>query len=236
MALIDTLKSEVEIILDITWNERSGNVLPDTDDVILKDGAVKVEATFLYADLAGSSILAKKCPWETTAKIIRAYLDISVRLIRAHGGEIKSFDGDRVMGVFKGDAPNTSAVNCARKIDWMVENVINPRAKDKFKSIKNNNIEIRHCVGIDTSEARAVRSGIRNNNDLIWIGKAPSFAAKLSDIRNHPYSVYISEACYKKLGKSAKESGEVEDIWENRNYTVSEETHSIYRTKYTLKP
>ena len=186
MALIDTLTSEVESILDISWDERSGNVIPETDDIALKNGAVKIDATFLYADLAGSSILAKKCPWQTTAKIIRAYLDVSVRLIRAHNGEIRSFDGDRVMGIFKGETSNNSAVNCARKIDWMVEKVINSKAETNFKSIKDNNIKIKHCVGIDTSEARAVRSGIRNNNDLIWIGKAPSFAAKLSDIREYP--------------------------------------------------
>jgi len=236
MALVDTLTSEVETILGIEWDERSGNVVPETDDIALKNGAVKIEATFLYADLAGSSILAKKCPWQTTAKIIRAYLDISVRLIRAHNGEIRSFDGDRVMGIFKGSMPNTSAVYCAREIDWMVENVINPKAEAKFKSIKDNNLKIRHCVGIDTSEARAVRSGIRNNNDLIWIGKAPSFAAKLSDIREYPYSVYISNECYTKLGDSAKREGTVDNIWENRSYTLSGETYSIYRTKYMLKP
>lgn len=235
MALVDTLTSEVETILEIKWDERSGNVIPETDDVALKNGSVKIEATFLYADLAGSSILAKKCPWQTTAKIIRAYLDISVRLIRAHNGEIRSFDGDRVMGIFKGNTPNTSAVNCAREIDWIVEKVINPKAEAKFKSIKDNNIKIRHSVGIDTSEARAVRSGIRNNNDLIWVGKAPSFAAKLSDIREYPYSIYISKECYNKLADSAKKDG-TNNIWENRSYTLSGETYSIYRTKYMLKP
>ena len=236
MALIDILTSEVDSILDIDWDERSGNIVPDTNDVTLKNGAVKVEATFLYADLAGSSILAKKCPWKTTAKIIRAYLDVSVRLIRAYNGEVRSFDGDRVMGIFKGDTPNTSAANCAREIDWMVEKVINPKVEARFKSIKDNNIKIKHCVGIDTSESRAVRSGIRNNNDLIWIGKAPSFAAKLSDIREYPYSVYISNECYNKLADTAKKDGAVENIWEKRSYTLSDETYTIYRTKYVRKP
>lgn len=235
MALPETLSTEVENILEIKWDERSGNVIPDTNDIALKDGAVKIEATFLYADLAGSSVLAKKCPWETTAKIIRTYLDTAVRIIRHHGGEIRSFDGDRVMGIFKGDSPNTSAVNCARKIDWVVENLINPKAKAKFKSIQNNNIQIKHCVGIDASEVRAVRSGIRNNNDLIWIGKATGFAAKLSDIREYPYSVYISQDCYKKLADTAKKSGQ-EDIWFQRSFTLGDETYTVYRTKHTLKP
>lgn len=235
MAIIDTLTDEVDNILDISWDERSGNVIPDTGDVALKNGAVKIEATFLYADLAGSSVLAKLCPWQTTAKIIRSYLDTAVRLIRHHGGEIRSFDGDRVMGIFKGDTPNTSAANCARNIDWVVSNLINPKAKAKFKSIENNDIKIRHCVGIDTSEARAVRSGIRNNNDLIWIGKAPSFAAKLSDIRAYPYEVYISKESYNKLASSAKKDGD-KDVWSSTTVTIGDETHTVYRTSTTLKP
>jgi class 3 adenylate cyclase len=235
MAILETITDEVNNILSISWDERTGNVIPDTTDVALKNGAVKIKATFLYADLAGSSILAKKCPWETTAKIIRSYLDTAVRLIRYHGGEIRSFDGDRVMGIFKGNTPNTSAANCARNIDWVVTNLINPKAKEKFKSIRDNDIKIKHCVGIDTSEVRAVRSGIRNNNDLIWIGKAPSFAAKLSDIRDYPYEVYISRESFNKLASDAKKNG-TEDVWTSKIVTIGGENYTVYRTNTPLKP
>ncbi|HYF04131.1 MAG TPA: adenylate/guanylate cyclase domain-containing protein [Patescibacteria group bacterium] len=235
MALLDTLTSEVDTILNITWDERSGNVIPETTDVVLRNGAVKIEATFLYADLAGSSILAKLCPWEITAKIIRAYLDISVRLIRTHGGEIRSFDGDRVMGIFTGDSPNTSAANCARKIDWVVEKIINPKAKANFQSIRENDIQITHCIGIDKGEVRAVRSGIRNNNDLIWIGKAPSFAAKLSDIRDYPYCIYLSKESYNRLNDSAKKNGDL-NIWESKTVQISSDSYTAYRTKCILEP
>lgn len=37
--------------------------------------------------------------------------------------------------------------------------------KEKFPSIRDNDITIKHCIGIHFSEARAVRAGIRNNND-----------------------------------------------------------------------
>jgi len=233
MAFNDTITEEVEKILSISWEERSGNVIPETADVALKNGAVKIEATFLYADLAGSSILAKTCPWQTTAKIIRTYLDSAVRIIRHHGGEVRSFDGDRVMGIFKGETPNTSAANCARNIDWVVTNLINPKAKEKFKSIRDNDIKIKHCVGIDTSEARAVRSGVRNYNDLIWIGKAPAFAAKLSDIRDYPYEVYISKECYHRLPSSAKKNG-TEDVWVQTNVIIGGVNHTVYKSKTLL--
>lgn len=235
MSWVEVLSDEMETILSTKWDERDGNVVPETENIALKNGAVKIDATFLYADLAGSSKLARLCPWETTAKIIRAYLDCCVRSIKVHGGEIRSFDGDRVMGIFKGNSPNTSATKCAREIDWMVENTLNPKAEEKFKSVRNNNIRIRHCIGIDTGTAVAVRAGIRNNNDLIWIGRAPSFAAKLSDIRNYPYTVYITKAAYDKLPESAKKSG-IENIWEQSSVEFAGESQTIYRTKYMLTP
>ncbi len=235
MARLDDLTKTTEEILSTTWEVRDGNVIPETEDLALKNGAVKIEATFLYADLAGSSKLAQKCPWETTAKIIRAYLDICIRLIKIHGGVIRSFDGDRVMGIFKGSTPNTDATNCAREIDWMVENILNPKAKEKFKSIKDNDIKITHCVGVDTGIARAVRAVIRNSNDLIWIGEAPSFSAKLSDLREYPYTIYITKACYNKLPDTSKKNASG-DIWELRSFSFAGESKDVYRTQHFLKP
>ena len=51
----DFLADRVDTLFTTTFNERDGQVVPTTQDVALKDGAVKIEATFLYADLAGSA-------------------------------------------------------------------------------------------------------------------------------------------------------------------------------------
>jgi len=231
------LSDAVAEILATTWNERDGRVVPESETVSLADGAVKIDATFLYADLAGSSKLATFCPWQTTAKIIRAYLDVSTRLIRAWKGEIRSFDGDRVMGVFKDGYKNTNAANCAREIDWTVENVIGPQATAEFKSVRNNGIKLTHCVGIDTGVSRAVRAGIRNNNDLVWIGKAPSFAAKLSDVRKYPYSVYLSSRAFKNMTTEAKaETYNGVSIWDQSEFVFAGAKEAVYRTKSMKTP
>lgn len=229
------LEAQVEDILAIKWEGRDGLVIPSTDTVALKNGAVKVNATFLYADLAGTSELARLCPWETTAKVIRAYLDSSIRVIRSWGGEIRSFDGDRVMGVFMGDMKNTHATKCAREIFYVVEYILGPKALARFNSFKNNGIKLKNCVGIEVGEARAVRAGIRNSNDLIWIGKAPSLAAKLSDVRNYAHCVYISERSYKVLHESAKLS-DGNNFWTERNFVFAGVSEKVYSTNRALTP
>lgn len=230
------LKDRVDTLFGTNFDQRDGRVVPATPDVVLKDGAVKVEAAFLYTDLAGSAKLSKTCPWSTTAKIIRAFLDCATRLIIKHGGHVRSFDGDRVMGVFLGDSMNSSASICGREIHWAVRKIIQPAAAKQFKSISDAGIEIRNCSGIDVGEVRAIRSGIRDNNDLIWIGKAASFSAKLSDLRDKGYHTYISSRTFSKLSDSAKYDSNGKNIWESTNFTFAGENETVYKSNHWKKP
>lgn len=236
MASEDFLKDRVETLFRTQFDQRNGRVVPTTEDVVLKNGAVKIEAAFLYADLAGSAKLSKTCPWSTTAKIIRAFLDCSTRLIIKHGGQVRSFDGDRVMGVFIGNSKSSDASICGREIHWSVRKIIQPAAAKQFKSISDNSIEIRNCSGIDVGEVRAVRSGIRESNDLIWIGKAASFSAKLSDVRDEGFCTYISSRTYNRLSKEAKFDGQGKNMWEARSFDFSDETETVYRSNHWKKP
>lgn len=231
----EALTNAVDGILGTSFDERAGQKVPTSADVALANGAVKLEAAFLYADLAGSSRIAKVCPWETTAKIIRAYLDCAVRIIRAHEGEIRSFDGDRVMGVFIGGSRRSNAVRSALKIKWATEKLIQEEATARFKSVRNNDVRIRQACGVDVGVTRAVRAGIRNNNDLIWIGRPPSFAAKLSDQREHPYATFISKAVYGSLAEDAKLSRGT-DMWEAKTVRFAGVEEVVYRSSYWWVP
>lgn len=235
MGLKQNLTDAVDGILGKTFDERNGQKIPTSEDVALGNGAVKLDATFLYADLAGSGLIAKVCPWDTTAKIIRAYLDCAVRIIRKEGGEIRSFDGDRVMGVFIGGSKRTAATRAAMTIQWATEELIQKKSAAKFKSVRENNVKIRQACGIDVGTTRAVRAGIRNNNDLIWIGRPPSFAAKLSDVREYPHTTFISASVYEELHSTLKVHHGV-DMWERRTIVFAGESEIIYRTAYRWKP
>ncbi|MEO8720864.1 MAG: hypothetical protein ABI297_05830 [Ginsengibacter sp.] len=235
MTLLDTLQLEIDEVLGITWQINNAEVKPEIEETRLVNRAFKINGTFLYADLADVPAMTERCSWETTAKIIRAYTNISVRLIQAHGGAISSGGSHRILGIFKGETPNTSAVNCARKIDWMVEKVLNPKADMAFPSIRNNKLVIRHSIGIDTSDAWAVRSGSGNSSELIWIGRAPEFAAHLCGISKYPFSVYISRDCFAKLGDISIEVDKA-NIWFRKNIKFGDETHSVYRTNGMLRP
>ena len=229
------LKDRVDTLFGTNFQQRDGRIVPSSSDVTLKDGAVKVDAVFLYSDLVGSALLSQACPWTTTAKVIRSFLDCATRLIIKHGGAVRSFDGDRVMGVFMGDRKNSNASICGREIHWAVRKIIQPAAESKFKSIKDNGIDIRNCSGLDLGEVRAVRSGIRDNNDLIWIGKAASFSAKLSDVRENGYHTFISKRVYNALADDAKFI-DGRNMWTSSSIEFAGRTETVYKSNQWKKP
>lgn len=191
-----SIESSVHDIFHSAWSITSSNVVPKTEDIVLRNGGRLVDATYVYADLAGSTQLAKKMLKETTAVIIRAYINSASRILRHYGGEIKSFDGDRVMAVFVGEDKNRKAVRAAFAINWAVEKVIRPEIEAKWTDVAGT-YNIGHGIGIDTGEALIVRAGVRDSNDLISIGNAPNDAARLSELRS--WTINITEAVYDDL-------------------------------------
>jgi class 3 adenylate cyclase len=238
MANTEELETEVNDILNQTWNSRDGQVVPDTDDVTLAGGAVKIGATLLYADLADSTELAMYNR-QIAAKVFKAYLMCATRLIRGLGGEVRSFDGDRVMGVFMGDRKNTTAAKCGLQINYAFQHIIVPKLKARYEKLKDGSYKLAQTVGIDTSEVLVVRSGIRANNDLVWVGRAPNIAAKLSSIREDGYSTYMTKAVFDKLAGESKYGGDPRRLmWEARSWTNGKAlgVESVYRSGFWWKP
>jgi adenylate cyclase len=236
MALKEDVLADIKSIAGTLWDQRAGRQVPSTSDVALAGGAVEIDATFLYADLADSSKMAKELDRRIAAKIIKSFLATSARIIRSHGGEIRSFDGDRIMGVFYGGYRNTSAAKCGLRIAWAV-NQIRGHFEAKYESVRGATFKISHAVGVDSGTVLAVRGGARGSNDLIWIGRPPNLAAKMSDFREPPYQTFITAAVFNRLNDEAKarESDNV-SMWERRTWTFLGETIIVYRSSFMWSP
>jgi adenylate cyclase len=234
MGVLEDVEGDVGGVLKDAWNIRDGQVVPTTDTVVLAGGGVKLSATFLYADLADSTKLAM---WDrrVTARVCKAFLAVSSRLIKASGGEVRSFDGDRVMGVFVGSTKNTSAIKCGLKINYVFGKVLKPRFDAKYEALRNGTHVLGHGTGIDTSEVLAVRGGVRNSNDLIWVGRAPNIAAKLCNLREPPFNTFISGTVYDAATDEAKTSSDGRPMWEERRWTQGP-IERVFRSSWTWKP
>ncbi len=219
MTLKADLENEVRKIFTSSWKERNGRVVPGPRDLSLENDAVKLQATVLYADMADSTDLVDHHRRPFAAEIYRAYLRCTARIIKNRQGIITAYDGDRVMAVFQGDSSNTLAVRAALEIHYSVHTIINPLLK---KQKPNTSYHLKHVVGIDTSELFVAKIGVRNDNDLVWVGRAANYAAKLCSM-NGKHSTYITRAVFDSMDKSVKYGGKDnalmwdEKIWAARN-------------------
>lgn len=236
MAIVDELTEIVGEIARSSWGDiPDGRVIPESEDIGLGNKGVRLDATMLYADLADSTELAIHSQ-TIAAEVYKAFLACCTKLIILRNGEVRSFDGDRVMGVFIGDTKNTNAVKAALHINYVFKNILVPKFQNIYPVFKDGTLTLAHAAGVDTSSVLVARAGIRNNNDLVWVGRAPNIAAKLSTIRESPYQTFITKAVYDNMNDVAKFT-DGKNMWESRNWSaLPAGLQDIYRSSWHWKP
>ena len=135
------------------------------------------------------------------------------------------------MAVYIGKGKNTAAAKTALQINYVVSDIINPKIAAKYP---DQSFQIRQVVGIDTSKLFVARTGIRGSNDLVWVGRAANYAARLSSINEEGYSSYITDDVFQMLNESAK-YGSTENrlMWEARSFEKLAIT--IHRSRWWWK-
>ncbi len=216
MALKEDLESEVEQIFREQWTVEKTKDVPDADQLRLLNHAKDLEtATVLYADLDGSTNMVDNYHWWFSAEVYKAYLRCAARIIAAEDGVVTAYDGDRIMAVFARNSKNTCAVRAAMKINYAVVEIINPAISAQYP---DTNFTLKHVVGVDTSQLRAARIGVRGYNDLVWIGRAANYAAKLTNLSKKP--LWITKSVYDAMNKTVKVSSDGRDMWEKCLWTT----------------
>jgi class 3 adenylate cyclase len=73
-------------------------------------------------------------------------------------------------------------------------------------------------MGIDTSALFGASTGMRGNNDLVWVGNAANVAAKLA-AKSSNYATYITSRVYDMLNEDSKLGGEDKrNMWTDLGY------------------
>lgn len=229
MSLSEDLTTEVQGILRERWQERDGNVVPESEDLTLSNSAVKLDAVVLYSDLADSTALVDSQTPQFAAEIYKCFLHCAAKIVKDEGGAITAYDGDRIMAVFIGELKNTPAVRAALKINWARIKIINPAIKAQYPK---STYEVKHVTAVDRSQILVARTGVRGANDLVWVGRAANHAAKMANLPA-THATRISAAVYKGMQDEVKVSNGT-PIWEEVTWT--EMKVPIYRSNWMRKP
>lgn len=230
MGLSEELAAEVKSTFLLQWEEQKALTVPSPEDLRLNANHAKdlETATVLYADLDGSTKMVDNYKWWFSAEIYKTFLRCAAQVIRSEGGTVTAYDGDRVMAIFTGDSKNTSAVRAALKINYAVNEIIMPALETQYAV---GDFNLKHVVGIDTSELRTARIGVRGDTDLVWIGRAANYAAKLTSISG--FTSLITKTVYESINDEVKFDDTkniwTPHIWQNMN------NMEIYSSNFWLR-
>lgn len=216
MSFATDIEAEVKRIFRERWTTTKATVVPDPSSIALESNEAKEigDGTVLYADLSGSTKMVQTETREFAAEVYRAYLYSAAQIIRNEGGVVTAYDGDRVMAVFLGDFPNSNAARCALKINHVVSQVINPAIAAQYGAARYT---VKQVVGVDRSPLFIARTGVRGDNDLVWIGRAANFAAKLTEISDDA-PTFITGEVFDRLSDASKLSNGTL-MWKQRTWT-----------------
>lgn len=178
MALYDELMSKVRGFAREQWEAiPNGYVVPSADSLTFGNTGVYLDATVIYADIRGSTELVDFLPEVQAAEYYKAFLHCAAKIAKAEEGTITAYDGDRLMAIFLGENQAINAIRAALKISGAVVRMINPA----FLAVYGEkHRQLTHTVGIDSGKLLAAKTGVRVDSDLVWIGPAANYAAKLN--------------------------------------------------------
>jgi len=226
------IEAEVKRIFLEKWEQSKAAIVPEPSDIALEKNEAKVidDGTVLYADLSGSTSMVQNHKPHFAAEVYRAYLYSAAQIIRYEGGVVTAYDGDRVMAVFMGKTPNTNAATSALKINYAVKKIINPAIQAQYGTIIA--YSVKQVVGVDRGSLWVARTGVRGDNDLVWVGRAANYAAKLTEIANDDAS-FITGEVFDRLNDTAKyENGPTTPMWRERQWSQMNNMR-IYSSNWT---
>ena len=229
MSLLEYLTGKVVELTTTVWgNIPNARVLPTADDLTFGNTGERLEVTILYADIHRSTQMVDELVDTLAAEYYKAFLHCSAKVIKANDGQIQAYDGDRIMAVFVGENQADNAVKAAMQISYAVSRVINPAFAAAYPAFHR---EIKHTVGIDTGTVLVAKTGVRVDSDLVWVGPAANYAAKLNSFEGLDpiYPTRITARVFAKLTNQCLYcAGEM--MWEGAYTNLK---HSHYRSSYT---
>jgi len=211
MGLKDELIKDCATIHAGGWSVVDARVVPAPTDISLGSSAKKLaSAAVLYADLDGSTSMVDTKKWWFSAEIYKSFLNAVAKIVKSENGVITAYDGDRLMAIFIESNNCDSAVRAALKIRWATLKIINPAIKARYPA---TDFAARYTTGIDISDLHAVRTGVRGDNDLVWVGRAANYAAKLTTL-SPDTPTWITKDVYDRLSSKWKVT-DGKAMWKN---------------------
>lgn len=230
MTFGEELGAKVRDFVHGSWGEvPNGHAVPAPEDLTFGNSGRRLSACIFYADICRSTSMVEELPDTRAAEYYKAYLHCAAKIIKRNDGEITAYDGDRVMAAFLGESKEDHAVRAALELNFAVDEIINPKFSDLYTTTHRR---LHHTVGIDASSVLVSKTGVRVDSDLVWVGSAANYAAKLNsfDGLDHDYPIRVTHEVFAVLSRSSLLGNGGAQMWEGPYTNFAPRKH--YRTRF----
>lgn len=124
----------------------------------------RIACTMLFADIRDFSGFAETASPVDVGELVNRIMDISIAIVRRHGGDVDGIEGDALLAVFEGEDRRERALHAAKELVGEVERSSLPRG-----------------VGIGLHDGSVIRAviGSRQRRALTVHGRAVNQASRL---------------------------------------------------------
>ncbi len=239
MSLRDDIIKKAKEIESETFLVEDVSYVPTISNSKLTFGCkgLEFEATVLYIDMRGSTAILNSHRKRVVAKIHMLYYHAIVKIAKATGGEIRSFNGDSLLVFYQGTTKQSlsNAVKAAMQMKYAIKTLLNDNLK--------NYTDIDFGIGIDDGKILATKVGVGGTDetkDLIWIGNAVNKSTKISDNCKSSFNIGISKRVYDNLLDNVKyhekDNGvfgkQKINMWNQNYFTYNGANEMFYKTSY----
>ena len=125
MGLKEDIQKKAKEIEKEIFQVESVSFVPTLSNTKLTFGCkgLEFEATVLYIDMRGSTAILNKHQKRVVAKIHMLYYHAIVKIAKATGGEIRSFNGDSLLVFYQGTTKDSlsTAVKAAMQMKFAIQ-------------------------------------------------------------------------------------------------------------------
>jgi len=158
-------------------NKVAKQIMENLDQIQL--GGKRVQATALFADIAGFTSMSEKLSAEDIAQMLNEYFSYIELASRLYHGTIDKYMGDCAMIIFgapeEDEEHKFNAISCAVMIQRMVQR-INTRRRQENKTA------VQFRIGVNSGEMLAGNMGSQDRMQYTVVGEAVNLAARLHSV------------------------------------------------------
>lgn len=230
MTFKEELTEKVREFVRTSWGDiPDGYTIPVPEELTFGNTGRRLDACILYADIRGSTAMVDSLSDTRAAEYYKAYLHCAAKIVKRNGGEPTAYDGDRVMAVFLRQGKEDAAVGAAMELSFAVDEIVNPQFLEMYAT---GHRRLRHTVGIDVSRVLVSKTGVRVDSDLVWVGRAANYAAKLNSFPSldQDFPIRVTQEVYSALSARSLFGSAGETMWQGPYSDFDPRRH--YRTNF----